>query len=192
MKEINLLELFNPTGVAILSLLGDYQYRKLTATEVPLSYISDNQENKKLAFNLYSPQIVEIIDSLTANKIFPYNSVVEAEVEKRLGFKGSGTGRIVYGSQGYVHERDAILKAVQKAEVLKAEGFHPLGNPEEKIRQKFMFLAPGTTWIGQMTSIKKEVPQLLVKDARGDYFFIKRANSRKGIRVDEHTYVKAA
>lgn len=192
MEEINLLEMFNPKGLPIQSLLGDYQNSRMMVTKVSLEFVAANVDTEKLAFNLYSPVIVAIIDELTANKRFPYNSVVEEEVSKQLGFKGEGVARIVYGSQGFTHRRDAILRAIEQADILIKEGYQPLGNPDEKLRKKFMFLSPGTTWLGQATTIKKQVPELLIKDAQGHYYFIKRANSRKGIRVTEHTYVKAA
>lgn len=190
MKQINLMTTFNPDNLNITQLLGDYKqkYYEMTSVsidEIKAGTISDVKDEN------FCPEIVEIIDSIEGTA---YNRDARDKVLAKYGWDNDAQNSFfVYHSQQYVHLRDAIIKAVDKAKKLLAAGYEPLTDIETKERKKFYIVgATVNNFLGTEGTKEIEKPQTLIKDAAGQYFFIARSNSRKGQRAFNGMYVRAA
>lgn len=190
---INLHQQINPENKPLQTLLGDYSHEKGEYTQIDIEYLKTHEKQRDTNLrDLYSPEIEKIILDLQAAGKFPYNETVKNEVKRIYGLEGEGIGWVVYCTQGYLHLKTALENAVKMEKELTENGFTPLKNMEENVGKKFYVVGNTTNFLGISGTKKTEKPQLLIKDADNRFFFIARANSRKGIYARENQYVKAA
>lgn len=190
MKEVNLYHKYNPQGLNIQSLLGEYSHEAGIMEAVTIDEI--NEDYKPSVNNeLFSYQIVEIIDRIREDSGgTAYNRQVEEMVAMDYEIEKEVLAWLVYNSQAYVGLRNAIKRAVKQANELITEGWDTLDNIKQHEGKKFYITVGTTNIFGASGNRQKEKPYKLIKDAAGQYFFIAQANSRKGFRATPGMYVK--